>query len=86
MSVDTLHDATTRYRLRDKNMDNREIAKSLGVRYGEFNEGEPPGCFFSFGDAIIIVAIRTEIDELAIFNRRPWMQKMVLGTIGDLIE
>lgn len=66
MGLETLHEATRRYRLRDSGMTNVDIARRLGAENcdGDF-KGTPSCCFFSDGH---LAAIRTKPDEVAIFH------------------
>jgi len=64
--LETLSEATRRYRLREPSMTNIEIARhsELENESGDF-KGIPGCCFFKDG---YLCAIRTQKDEIAVFH------------------
>ena len=85
MGYPTLHEATRRFRLRDSNIKNSDIARPLKLQVGQGDfMGMPTSCFFRDG---CIVAIRTKPDEVAIFHLFQHAQRMMeVEGIGDRIE
>lgn len=83
MQIETLQEATRRYRLRDSGMRNADIAEHLGAQIsdGDF-KGSPISCFFVDG---YIAAIRTKQDEMAVFHLFQHVQ-VRMADIGDKIE
>ncbi len=82
MGLETLSDATRRYRLKNADMSNRGVADVLALEHsaGDY-KGKPNCCFFCGGD---LVAIRTKKDEIAIFH--VWQRFQTrMETIGERI-
>lgn len=83
VAYNTLHDATRRYRLRDSNVKNDDIARLLKLQKGQGDYmGMPSSCFFMDG---ALAAIRTKPDEVAIFHLFQYAQGM-MREIGDRID
>lgn len=86
-TFETLHDATRRYRLADSNITNMQIARHLGLEMGngDFN-GSPCCIFFWHASAFEVypVAVRTKVDELAIFHLYGMYQYKMVG-IGERV-
>ena len=81
----TLHDATRRYRLRDPNTTNAELAGHLDTRNEPADYlGVPFCCFFSRSGGYL-AAIRTEQDVVAVFHLYQATQAK-LKEIADRIE
>lgn len=81
-TFETLNDATRRYCLFAKNTTNVEIERHLGVVMGKGDFRGSPCCMFYWNG--ILVAIRTKVDEIAIFHLYQSIQDRMDG-IGERI-
>lgn len=82
--LETLEEATRRFRLRDPSISNASLAGLLGLECGKGDYmGEPVCCFFA--DGVYLAAIRTKPDEFVIFHLFQSVG-MKMGEIGDKIE
>jgi len=82
MFIETLQEATRRYRLHNPTVSNDELAQRLGLERGLGDHiGSPSSCFSRQG---YIAAIRMKQDELVIFNLYQSVQNK-MTSIGDMV-
>lgn len=82
MQLQTLQEATRRYRLRDASISNADIEDRLGVVFGRGDAiGEPSCCFYNAG---FLAGIRTTPQEVVIFHIFQHSQNM-MGSIADRV-